>query len=121
MSNLAVKIQQQRQEQQSQQQVQQQTVVIRKNRSITLGEKFLFVLFIAGVVLAAVSMISNSVAAYQTNVEIQKLEQKLELQQKTNSDLQVEVKELSNYDRIWTKAKEMGLTLEKNNVKVIQE
>ena len=40
---------------------------------------------------------------------------------KKNNDLNVQVSELSSYERIWAKASELGLTLVDNNVKVVQD
>jgi cell division protein FtsL len=121
MSNLAVKIQQQRQEQHKQMPEQQQSVVITRRPTITVGEKVLIVAFLSLLLFAAVQIVSNSVNVYQSNIEIQKIETKIQDQQKINSDLTVQVKELSTYERIWAKAKELGLTLNQNNVKVVNE
>ncbi|MCD7033898.1 cell division protein FtsL [Metabacillus sp. GX 13764] len=123
MSNLAYKVQQRQQvqKQERQQAVQPQKVVIKRRSAITAGEKLLFILFTAVILISAVKILSNSVAVYKTNVEIQKLQADVDTQAKANSDLQVQVKELSNYDRIYSKAKAMGLTLDKNNVKSVQD
>ena len=40
---------------------------------------------------------------------------------KQNNELKLQVTELSAYDRIWTKAKELGLKLNENNVKVVND
>jgi cell division protein FtsL len=121
MSNLAMKLEQQRQEQQQQQQMPvQEPIIIKRRASITPGEKFLIVLFVSLFVIGAINIVAKSTAVYQANVEIQKTEAKIEEQTKLNSDLHVQVEELSTYDRIWEKAKELGLTLDQNNVKSVQ-
>ncbi|MGM7720267.1 cell division protein FtsL [uncultured Metabacillus sp.] len=119
MSNLAMKLEQQRQEQQQQQRV-QEPIIIKRRASVTPGEKFLIALFIGLLVFGAVTIITKSYTVYQTNIEIQKTEAKIEKQTKLNSDLHVQVEELSTYERIWEKAKELGLTLDQNNVKSVQ-
>ncbi|MTH52631.1 cell division protein FtsL [Bacillus mangrovi] len=122
MSNLAVKVNQRAQEKTKQQpQSQPQTAPVKRRLPITLGERVLAVLFVLGLAAASFQLIANSVAAYQSSMEIQKLEQQVDAQSRTNADLQVQVKELSNYDTILKKAKENGLKLDKNNVKAIQE
>ncbi|MBD1379926.1 cell division protein FtsL [Metabacillus arenae] len=118
--NLAYQIQHQKKEQ-TNQVPKQKTVVIRRRASITLGEKALIILFAAIFLLGAVKIVSNSVNVYQSNVEIQKLEQRIEVQNRANSDLEVQVAELSKYDRIWKEAKKLGLTLNENNVKNVRE
>ncbi|AZB42834.1 cell division protein FtsL [Bacillus sp. FJAT-42376] len=122
MSNLAVKVNQRAHEQtERKQQTQPQAVPVKRRLPITLGEKVLLVLFVLGLAASSIQLIANSVASYQASMEIQKLEEQVEAQGKTNADLQVQVKELSNYERIWARAKELGLTLNKNNVKVVQD
>lgn len=121
MSNLAMKLEQQRQEQQQQQQMPvQEPIIIKRRASITPGEKFLIVLFVSLFVIGAINIVAKSTTVYQANVEIQKTQAKIEEQTKLNSDLHVQVEELSTYDRIWEKAKELGLTLDQNNVKSVQ-
>lgn len=122
MSNLARKIEQQRQEQHQQhQQPKSEPIIIKRRASITLGEKFLVILLIGVFVIGAVKIVSSSYTIYQTNVDIQKMEAKIYEQTKLNSDLHVQVEELSTYERIWEKAKGLGLTLDQNSVKTVQE
>ncbi|MCM3594411.1 cell division protein FtsL [Metabacillus idriensis] len=120
MSNLAVKLQQQRQEQQKHMPEQQQTVVITRRPTITVGEKVLIVAFLSVLLFAAVQIVSNSVTVYQSNIAIQKIEAQIQDQQKINSDLTVQVKELSTYERIMAEAKKQGLNLNPDNVKNVK-
>lgn len=122
MSNLAMKLEQQRQEQhQHQQSPKQEPIIIKRRATITPGEKLLIILFVSLFVIGAINIVSNSYSVYHANIEIQKTKAKIEEQTKLNSDLHVQVEELSTYDRIWAKAKELGLTLDQNNVKSVQE
>jgi cell division protein FtsL len=97
----------------------------RKQRKLkirfTLGEKLLFLSFCAFAMYAAVHIVSNQVKIYQVNKEIQQLQETVQEQKKQNNDLYVEVQQLSTYERILQKAKELGLSLNENNVKVVQE
>ncbi|MRX53559.1 cell division protein FtsL [Bacillus idriensis] len=120
MSNLAVKLQQQRQEQHKHMPEQQQTVVITRRPTITVGEKVLIVAFLSVLLFAAVQIVSNSVTVYQSNIAIQKIEAQIQDQQKINSDLTVQVKELSTYERIMAEAKKQGLNLNPDNVKNVK-
>ena len=122
MSNLAMKLEQQRQEgQQHQQMPVQEPIIIKRRASITLGEKLLILLFVSLFVIGAVKIVTNSYTVYQANIEFQKIEAKIEKQTKLNSDLYVQVEELSTYDRMLEKAKSLGLTLDPDNVKSIQK
>jgi len=52
---------------------------------------------------------------------VQSLDGKIDKQEAKNNELKLQVTELSAYDRIWTKAKELGLKLNENNVKVVND
>jgi len=118
MSNLARELEQQQKEQQMQD-IQKQKRAVRKSW-LTPGEKFLSLAFAGLVCLGAVQMISNQAKIYKVNEDIQKVQSSINDQQKVNGDLKVQVSKLSNYNRIADKAKKMGLELNENNVKVVQ-
>ncbi|WP_453997123.1 cell division protein FtsL [Bacillus nitroreducens] len=118
MGNLAYKVRQ------TQEQQPNQTPKIRPARRqkfrFTLGEKLLGILFSVAVIFCAIHIISTQVSIYKTNIEIQQIESSISQQTKTNNDLYVHVQELSEYERLWEKARELGLVLNENNVKVVQ-
>lgn len=122
MSNLARELQQQQQQQQQQRQVVVQPNKARDKKSwLTPGEKLIGLAFAGMVCFGAVHMISNQSQIYKVNKDIQEVQSSIKEQQKANSDLEVQVSELSSYERIREKAKEMGLVQNENNVKVVQE
>jgi cell division protein FtsL len=116
LSNLARKYLEQ---QKTEQKVQKANQVKIKTSWLTPGEKIIGLVFAGFVCFGAVHIISNQSEIYQVNKEIQVIEGQVAEQQKLNSDLQVQVSELSAYDRIYKKAKEMGLIKNENNVKVV--
>ncbi|ANB58777.1 cell division protein FtsL [Anoxybacillus sp. B7M1] len=119
MSNTAVKVQEKQQQHSS---VRPQTKPKRKLKlRLTLGEKIVLFSFLLFAFYSSVKIISNQVTIYQVNKHIQQLEGTMDEQKKRNNDLYVEVQQLSTYERILEKAKELGLTLNENNVKVVQE
>lgn len=97
-----------------------QTVVVHKAK-VTLGEKILLIAFALFLVVMSVKIISNQFAIYTLNKDIQTKEEAVTEQVKVNNDLNVEVSELSRYERIWEKASQLGLTLDENNVKVVED
>ncbi len=119
MSNLARKVQEERQRQTAQKPVKKS----KKKRSygITLGEKIIGVLFITGVSFGCFQIVSNQAAIYQINKDIQEIRASIEEQERTNEDLKAQVNELSTYERIWAKAKELDLKFKDDNVKVVQK
>ena len=96
------------------------TVVVHKGR-VTLGEKILYIAFAILITVLAAKIITNQYALYTLNKDIQKTESAITEQQTINNDLNAEVSELSRYERIWERASQLGLTLDENNVKVVQE
>ena len=53
--------------------------------------------------------------------QIQQADASIQEQTKVNEDLKVQVKELSEYERLWKKAEEFGFKRNENNVKVVQQ
>lgn len=120
MSNLAKKIQQE-QEQQQQRSIQEIQKKPLKKAWFSPGEKILGLTFGVIVCIGAINIISNQADIYRVNKEIQLTEASIQEQIKVNSDLEVQISELSTYERIWAKAKALGLQLNENNVKVVQD
>lgn len=118
MSNLARELEQQKRHKNLV--VQEPKKAIVKKSWLTPGEKLLGLAFAGIVCFGAVHIISNEAKIYQANKDIQEIQTSIKDQQKVNGDLQVQVNELSQYERIWNKAKQMGLQLNENNVKVVQ-
>jgi cell division protein FtsL len=116
LSSIARKLQQEQQRH-----VGTKTKKIKVKGGITIGEKILYLTFSLFIAFFAVKIISAQANIYSTNNEIIALESKIENQEKLNKDYADQVAELSTYDRIWQKAKELGLTLKDKNVKVVQD
>lgn len=125
MGNLARKVQQEQEQQQQQQQQQKIAHAPKQERFkklwLTPGEKVLGLIFCAALSIGAFQILSTQSAIYELNKDIQDTTEQIQNQKKINNDLGMQVEELSSYERIWTKAKELGLTLNDNNVKVVQE
>jgi cell division protein FtsL len=117
MSNLARKLQQEQQ---------QRTVQVpakapaRRTSILTPGEKIMMFVFGAIVCFGATFMVSKQAAIYEVNKEIQIIEGNIQEQQKINSDLEVQISELSTYERIKQVTEKLGLTLNENNVKGVE-
>jgi cell division protein FtsL len=118
MSSLARKFQQQQQVERT---VQERSIVKTKKHWLTPGEKVIGIVFTGLVCFGAVHLISNQAEIYQVNKEIQEVQASINEVEKVNGDLQVQVSELSSYDRIYKKATQMGLIKNENNVKVVHE
>jgi cell division protein FtsL len=121
MGNLARKLQQEQEQKQLQKHVQSLEKQPKNRFSISPGEKILGIVFCAALCFGATYIISNQAAIYEINKDIQETSADIQSQKKVNTDLSMQVEELSTYERIWAKAKELGLNLNENNVKVVQD
>ncbi|ATP39250.1 cell division protein FtsL [Solibacillus sp. R5-41] len=100
---------------------QQQPVQPKKHKPdwFSKREKFLFLIFAVVIVSFAVSLLQTQGEIQTVSIEIQKIEKDITEINNNNVDLKVRVSELSTHERIWEKAKELGLTLNEKNVKVV--
>ena len=121
MGNLARKYQQEQRHEQQQQMVKVPKKVKVKNPWLSPGEKALGLVFTAILCYGAVHIVSNEASIYEINKEIQDTKVSIQEQKKVNGDLEMQIGELSTYERIWEKAKELGLKLNENNVKAVQD
>ncbi|MFC9538463.1 cell division protein FtsL [Lysinibacillus sp. NPDC056959] len=115
-----------RQHQQQQQQVQQpitppspQPTIKRRKKSNQKFEKTMLIALVSIIVVMSVLVLNKQAAIQTTSMDIQKIETEAEEITKQNVDLTVRVSELSTFENIWNKAKELGLTQNEKNVKVV--
>ncbi|MEG9296558.1 cell division protein FtsL [Mangrovibacillus sp. Mu-81] len=122
MSNLARNFERQ-QADQSNQSIQVNPQPLRKEQRsvITPGEKILVAIFAVVFCFLAVQIVQTQAAIYDVNKEVQVMETAVEKQEKANNDLKLQISELSTYERILEKAKELGLNLKEKNVKVVEQ
>lgn len=90
-----------------------------KKAWLSPGEKVLGVVFSIVVCMGGITIISNYASIYSLNKDYQDTNKLIVEQTKVNSELSMQVSELSEYDRIWAKAKELGLNLNENNMKAV--
>ena len=105
----------------TEQQLKLQEKYLNIEKGFHLGKKYLGIVFGVLVCIGSIQIISNQSAIYGINKDIQDIQVAVGIQQKSNSDLSIQVSELSQYDRIKEKAKALGLELNDQNVKVVQE
>lgn len=92
---------------------------LKSKSGITKLEKVMMIAMVAVIAVIAVINLNTQSSINSTSVEIQKTEMAIDEVKKQNSELSMEVSELSTYDRIWKKAKALGLKLNEKNVKVV--
>lgn len=96
------------------------TKVVRKGR-LTFGEKLLGLIFCILIFGAGIKLVTYQTSIYEINKDIQHINGQIEEQSKINLELANQISEQNTYERIWAKAVELGLMLNENNVKVVQE
>lgn len=79
----------------------------------------MFLVFAIVVASFAISILHTQGEIQTLSMEIQKIERDITEVNNNNTDLKVQVSERSTHQRIWEKAKELGLTLNEKNVKVV--
>ena len=122
MSNLARNYEHQKVEKSNQSvQAKPQRLSEERRSVVTPGEKILVAIFAMVFCFLAVQIVSTQAAIYDVNKEVQHVETTIEKQEKANNDLKLQVSELSTYERILEKAKELGLNLKEKNVKVVEQ
>ncbi|WP_068983254.1 MULTISPECIES: cell division protein FtsL [Lysinibacillus] len=96
-----------------------QPTIIRRKKTNQKFEKTMLIFLIGMIAVLSVLVLNKQAAIQTTSMDIQKIEAEADEIAKQNVDLTVRVSELSTYDNIWKKAKELGLTQNEKNVKVV--
>ncbi len=100
-------------------QTEEQTQTLVKRKRVTTGEKIIVAMAIVVVAVIAFQIIRVQASIYDVNQSVETTESKLSDQEKNNADLKVQANDLGRYERILQKAKEKGLKLDGDNVKVV--
>ncbi|HWJ80067.1 MAG TPA: cell division protein FtsL [Niallia sp.] len=119
MSNLARKFQQE-----NTQQLEDKNSIKKVTKQVksllSPGEKILGITCAALICFGGVSIINNQAKIYQVNKEIQTAQASIEVKEKSNKELDTQVKSLSSIERLREVADKLGLDFSKDNVKVVQ-
>lgn len=92
----------------------------RQNRKyFSVGEKVLFLLFSTILVLFSSTILHTEGQLNDMNREVQVLGTQVDETVKQNTELSIQVRENSTYEKVWEKAKDLGLNLNEKNVKVV--
>ncbi|MGE7841960.1 cell division protein FtsL [Lysinibacillus sp. NPDC093712] len=96
-----------------------QPTIIRRKKTNQKFEKMMLLALVSIIAVLSVLVLNNQAAIQTTSMDIQKIQAEADEIAKQNVDLTVRVSELSTYENIWKKAKELGLTQNEKNVKVV--
>ena len=90
-------------------------------RRVTKGEKILWSMAAITLLILSIMIVGKQAHIYENTKAVSDLEQKISTAEKTNKDLQVQVQDLQQPERIINFAKENGLKLNTNNVKLVNK
>ncbi len=86
---------------------------------ISRGEKVLIFFLAVLPLLIGVAIVYSSASLSSTNIEVEKLKEKIEVQENLNESLAMQVDELASLSNIQDVAKENGLSYNNDNITVV--
>lgn len=98
-------------------------MVKRKTKKIKIlkSEKILYFLIILIGIMSPVIIVFSKATLSKTSIENSRLELKIKKQATINETLNMKINELASLEKIQALAKELGLTYNNNNIKVITD
>lgn len=85
------------------------------------GEKLMYLLLAFLILAIPVCNVLTQALLSESNIEVSKLQNKIEKQAKTNESLNMQINELASLENIKALADELGLSYNNNNIKSINE
>ncbi len=94
---------------------------VNKGKKITMvkGEKVLYILLFLLVIAVPISNVFTKAMLSESNIQVEQLKNKINRQTNLNESLGMQINELASLDKIQEVAKEVGLTYNNDNIKVI--
>ncbi len=90
-----------------------------KKITIIKGEKILYLLLILLVIAVPISNVFIKALLSESNIEVEQLKSKIDKQTNLNEGLNMQINELASLDKIQEVAKNIGLSYNNDNIKVI--
>lgn len=92
-----------------------------KKIKILKGEKLLYFILFFLVVAVPISNVFIKALLSETNIEVEQLKNKIEKQENINESLNMQINELASLDKIQEVAKNIGLSYNNDNIKVVND
>lgn len=90
-----------------------------KKIKILKGEKLLYFILFFLVVAVPISNVFIKALLSETNIEVEQLKNKIEKQSNINESLNMQINELASLDKIQEVAKNIGLSYNNDNIKIV--
>ncbi len=85
------------------------------------GEKLMYFLLFLVMLLIPIGNVLTQALLSETNIEVEKLENKIVNQEKTNQSLDMQINELASLENVKAIADEYGLSYNNDNIKNMNE
>ena len=85
------------------------------------GEKMIYGLLIFLLILSPIMIVFSKATLSKTNITLKRMENKITEQKNENESLSMKIDELASLDKIQGLAKNLGLSYNNDNIKVIEE
>lgn len=92
-----------------------------KKIKILKGEKLLYFILFFLVIAVPISNVFTKALLSETNIEVEQLKSKIEKQANVNESLSMQINELASLDKIQEVAKNIGLSYNNDNIKVVND
>ncbi len=92
-----------------------------KKIKILRGEKLLYFMLFFLVIAVPISNVFIKAMLSETNIEVEKVRNKIEKQENLNDSLNMQINELASLDKIQEVAKNIGLSYNNDNIKVVSD
>lgn len=92
-----------------------------KKIKILKGEKLLYLILFFLVIAVPVSNVFIKALLSETNIEVEQLRNKIEKQENINESLNMQINELASLDKIQEVAKNIGLSYNNDNIKIVTD
>ena len=92
-----------------------------KKIKILKGEKLLYFILFFLVIAVPISNVFTKALLSETNIEVEQLKNKIEKQANVNESLSMQINELASLDKIQEVAKNIGLSYNNDNIKVVND
>ena len=85
------------------------------------GEKMIYGLLIFLLILSPIMIVFSKATLSKTNITLKRMENKITEQKNENESLSMKIHELASLDKIQGLTKNLGLSYNNDNIKVIEE
>lgn len=91
-----------------------------KRYKILRIEKLLYVMIVLVTILIPIANVFSKALLSETNIEVEKLETRINKQVGINDSLNMQINELASLDKIQKVANELGLSYNNDNIKLVK-